>query len=201
MAAEWRGLRPLRAASKVVAAFAFLVYGIGLGALDFGAPGYALVLGLGLSVVGDVCLISARAHIFKLGILAFLLAHIAYMGLFLGLGVAWGWTAMGGVAVGLLALAVGRFLRPFVRQMKAAVYAYIVVISVMVALAIGMGGASDALVHSGLMVSALAFFLSDLCVARERFVYSDRINKLIGLPLYFGAQLGFAWFGVQALSL
>ncbi len=53
--------------------------------------------------------------------------------------------------------------------------------------------------QEGLLFSAVAFFLSDLCVARERFLVSSLWNKAFGLPLYFGAQLGFAWFGVQVL--
>ena len=67
--------------------------------------------------------------------------------------------------------------------------AYIVVITVMVAAAVGTG------VHDPqpwIPFAAVAFFLSDLAVARERFVSSDFVNKLWGLPLYYGAQLVFA---------
>ena len=43
------------------------------------------------------------------------------------------------------------------------------------------------------VVGALGFFLSDLAVARERFVAKGFTNKLWGLPLYYGAQLLLAW--------
>jgi hypothetical protein len=33
------------------------------------------------------------------------------------------------------------------------------------------------------------FWLSDLCVARERFVTQGFVNRAIGLPLYYGAVL------------
>jgi hypothetical protein len=33
------------------------------------------------------------------------------------------------------------------------------------------------------------FYVSDLAVARQRFVAQSWTNKLWGLPLYFGAQL------------
>jgi len=38
----------------------------------------------------------------------------------------------------------------------------------------------------------MLFFASDLCVARQRFVSPGFENKLVGLPLYFIAQLMFA---------
>lgn len=200
MGAEW-GQRPrVRAVSKTVAAVSFLTYGLSLGALDHGGGGVALIVGLGLSVTGDLCLLSRKNQTFKLGILSFLLAHIAYVVVFVTLGIHWMWAVLGGVSVGLLGLGVARFLAPFVQHMKHAVNAYIVVISVMVALAIGMGAYEGSLDRAGLLVSAVAFFLSDLCVARERFVEPSFANKALGLPLYFGAQLGFAWFGCQVLA-
>jgi hypothetical protein len=35
----------------------------------------------------------------------------------------------------------------------------------------------------------VSFYLSDLSVARDRFVVTEFNNKLWGWPLYFGAQL------------
>jgi len=66
------------------------------------------------------------------------------------------------------------------------VRAYMVVITAMVACAIG-----TVVAHGGLaiLVGALAFYLSDLSVARDRFVSPGFDNKLWGWPLYFGAQL------------
>jgi len=38
-------------------------------------------------------------------------------------------------------------------------------------------------------VGAVLFFLSDLLVARDRFVAPGFGNRLLGLPLYYAAQL------------
>jgi hypothetical protein len=38
----------------------------------------------------------------------------------------------------------------------------------------------------------LAFYLSDLAVARDRFVARAFVNRLWGLPLYYAAQILFA---------
>jgi uncharacterized membrane protein YhhN len=47
------------------------------------------------------------------------------------------------------------------------------------------GGTGDVRIGAG----AVAFYLSDLAVARERFVVSSRWNPTWGLPLYYGGQL------------
>jgi uncharacterized membrane protein YhhN len=80
-----------------------------------------------------------------------------------------------------------RWLTPHVPGgMRAAVRAHVVVICTMVACAVGTyvraGGA-------GLLAGALMFFVSDLAVARERFVDHEFVNKTWGLPLYYGGQL------------
>jgi uncharacterized membrane protein YhhN len=74
--------------------------------------------------------------------------------------------------------------------LRVPVRAYVLVISAMVACAAGTFGAAP---EPALLVGALAFFLSDLAVARERFVEKGLANKLWGLPLYYGAQLMLAW--------
>jgi hypothetical protein len=35
---------------------------------------------------------------------------------------------------------------------------------------------------------ALGFYVSDIFVARQRFLKTDFVNRLIGLPLYYGGQ-------------
>jgi hypothetical protein len=37
-------------------------------------------------------------------------------------------------------------------------------------------------------VGALGFYVSDVFVARQRFLKSEIVNRLIGLPLYYGGQ-------------
>jgi uncharacterized membrane protein YhhN len=69
-------------------------------------------------------------------------------------------------------------------KLRGPVMAYIVVITGMVALAAGSRSAWIA-------AAATAFFVSDLSVARDRFVAPGFGNRLWGLPLYYSAQILF----------
>ena len=73
--------------------------------------------------------------------------------------------------------------------MKAPVLAYMGVITAMVAAAWG-AAARD--LSAWLVVAAVAFFLSDLSVARDRFVKKEFANRAWGVPLYYAAQVLFA---------
>jgi uncharacterized membrane protein YhhN len=66
--------------------------------------------------------------------------------------------------------------------MKGPVIAYCVVISAMLWLAVGVG-------RIEVTLGAVLFYLSDLAVARDRFVAPAFVNRLVGLPLYYGAQV------------
>ena len=72
------------------------------------------------------------------------------------------------------------------RDMRLPVRAYIVVISTMLTLAFAAwsAGASHLL-----LLGALSFYVSDLAVARDRFVRTDFFNRLWGLPAYYLGQL------------
>lgn len=181
---------------------AFVVFGVTIGALDAGPAGIAVFVGLVLSAVGDIALIGKERRPFLIGLGAFLLAHVAYIVAFLLLGVAPAAT-LGALAVlAVFGLGIWRWLSDGASLMARPVQAYITIISVMVATAVGAFVASPASqvgVRAGLLGAALLFFLSDLMVARERFVASDLSNRLAGLPLYYLAQLLFAGFIAQTL--
>ena len=70
--------------------------------------------------------------------------------------------------------------------MKVPVLAYVVVITMMVICAAGTVNAPGGAVR---VLGAVAFYLSDLGVARERFVTPGLANRLFGLPLYYGGQV------------
>jgi uncharacterized membrane protein YhhN len=128
---------------------------------------------------------------FAAGLAAFLLGHLAFAVAFAVRGLSPAWLGGGALATAAVALPVARWLLPHVPDaLRLPVRAYVLVISAMVACAAGTFGASH---DQALLVGALAFFLSDLAVARERFVAKDLANKLWGLPLYYGAQLLLAW--------
>jgi len=171
---------------KPAAALTFIVAAWAHGALD-SAWGTVMLAGFVLAAGGDVLLIPKDRRIFLAGLISFLLGHVAYAIAFAvrGLDLAW----VGGASVILVALAVPilRWLWPHVeRPMRGPVAGYVVVITAMVALAAGTYGAHGDL---WILVGAFAFYLSDLAVARERFVSKGFVNRAWGLPLYFGAQL------------
>ena len=99
-----------------------------------------------------------------------------------------------GVAIVVVPIVVVlRWLHPKVKgSMRGAVVAYVFVISAMVCTAAGcvaFGLRDSGGVSPVLGVGALAFWCSDILVARERFVHSAYINRVFGIPLYFFAQL------------
>lgn len=176
----------LRNVAKPIASAGFLGVAFTSGALDT-TYGSWIFLGLLLGAIGDVLLLGASRVAFLSGLVAFLLGHVGYITAFALLGLD-GPTAL---IVGSLALVVGSavyvWLRPHLdRGMEIPVAVYIVVISAMVTLA---AASTVPLV----IVAAVAFYLSDLSVARDRFVDSGFVNRLWGLPLYYGAQLLLAW--------
>ena len=70
--------------------------------------------------------------------------------------------------------------------MRGPVLAYVVVISLMLVAALGSVSQPR---EVQIALGALAFYGSDLAVARDRFVAPGFANKAWGLPLYYGAQL------------
>lgn len=148
-----------------------------------------ILVGLVLCLVGDLFLLSRQRRPFRVGLFSFLLGHLAYAVAFLVRGVDWLWVAAA-VILTTIALPVGRWLLPHVSAgMKPPVLAYIAVISVMVALGAGAFGATHL---PTLLTAPVAFYLSDLAVARDRFVQRSFVNRLWGLPLYYAAQVMFA---------
>jgi len=191
LAAERASWQPGVWIAKPIAAAGFVGAAWANGALE---SGYGLWIGIGLvlSMAGDVLLIpkeSPRAFLFGLG--AFLLAHVAYTIAFAVRGLDPATIAVALVAVLAIGMMALRWLLPYVKpSMRRPVLAYVVVISSMLACAAGTVG------HAGLpaiFAGAFAFYLSDLAVARQRFVRRSFANKAWGLPLYFGAQLVLAW--------
>ena len=86
----------------------------------------------------------------------------------------------------IVAIAILRWLWPHLPDgMRPAVAAYVIAISLMVILA------SGTITGFGpqLAIGAVMFAVSDIFVARERFVTSSVANRLWGLPLYYAAQI------------
>jgi uncharacterized membrane protein YhhN len=179
-----------RALTKLGASTCFVLLAVALGAMQsrYGQ----LVLGaLVLGWVGDALLLSNRAAAFMAGLAAFLLSHGLYAAAF-GSGplstVALVVALLAALAIGALVL---RWLLPHTpAAFKGPVLAYVVVILAMCVTAAGHAAGTGRWI---VLLGALLFAVSDLAVARERFVRSSPTNQLWGWPTYFGAQLLLAW--------
>ncbi len=183
--AELRHNTTLRWIAKPIAAIAFVGAGLANNA-EQSAYGRAVLAALVLSLLGDVLLIPKNRTAFKGGILAFLLAHVAYVVAFFAHGTSLSIAALPLIVLIPAAVLVLKKLYTKVPEsLRIPVLSYIVVISTMVAFAVGTQNPT-------IIAGAIIFYCSDLCVARERFLAPGFVNKLFGLPLYFGAQLIFA---------
>ncbi len=193
--ADVMGKRSEYGVLKVLASTSFLVFVVQFGALD-SVYGRLVLLALVLSWFGDVFLIGT-GRLFLAGLGAFLLAHLAYASAFVVRGVEAAPAVIGAVVMGGVGLSVLRWLHDeeLAGGYRVPVAAYITAIGVMVALAMGTAwpglavGGEPAVVGRAVLLGAGAFAVSDILVARQRFVRQDPWNRLVGLPLYFAAQL------------
>lgn len=186
LVAERLESQPAIAVSKMTASSTFLVAALVFGAMD-SLYGRILLTGLVCSWFGDALLLSSgQSKRFQLGIAAFLFGHLAYAAAFVSIDVAAAGLIGGGLAVGVGGWAVLRWLRPHVpADFQIAIRSYIGVISLMVAFSIGAVAAGGPLL---IAIGAIGFALSDVSVARDRFVSPGFTNAAWGLPLYFGSQ-------------
>ena len=186
LVAEHRGSRRGIRLTKPVASAAFIWAGLVAGALD-SSYGQLVMLGLALCFAGDVLLIpSDRPGVFRAGVFAFLLGHVAYSAAFLTRPLGTPGLLLGGALLAVVVVAVLRWLgRSLPADMVWPVRAYLVVIGVMSTLACGVTAAGG---PAAVATGALAFTASDVSVARDRFVKHDFVNRAWGLPLYYAAQ-------------
>ncbi|NOY55485.1 MAG: lysoplasmalogenase [Actinobacteria bacterium] len=185
-----RGNVTLRNLAKPVASAGFVGVALSAGALDTNV-GTWIFLGLMLGASGDVLLLGASHTAFLVGLGAFLLGHIAYVVAFATLGVDSGVSLIAGSVALVVAALIFVWLRPHLpAAMIGPIIAYIAVISTMLVLAVGAtaSGATPML-----LAGTVAFYLSDLSVARDRFVAPGFVNRVWGLPLYYAGQLLIAW--------
>jgi uncharacterized membrane protein YhhN len=150
-----------------------------------------ILAGLLLCMAGDIFLIFfSSKKLFLAGLVSFLAGHILYTFAFFSLaGPGRGrWIVIASVLT--ISIAVFVWLRPHLGKMLVPVLAYVAIITAMV---IGAAALADtetvhfpgrALAFSG----ALLFYVSDIFVARQRFVTHNFLNRAVGLPLYFVGQ-------------
>jgi uncharacterized membrane protein YhhN len=156
---------------------------------------HLLLAGLICCLIGDVCLALPQQKVFLLGLVSFLVGHIFYALAFFSVTQTTGWTWVGTLGVFLVSGMVYWWLRPHLREMKIPVVIYIIAISIMISGACSLLGDSD-LAQSGRVMGflgAVSFYLSDVFVARDRFLKKEFLNRLIGLPMYYAGQFFLAF--------
>jgi len=172
---------------KLIAASAYLALAWSAGAA--GTPfGQVLLLGMAFCWTGDLLLVSKQSRrLFLLGLTSFLLGHLAYSIAFAARGVSWPVALGAGLGMAVFSFMVLRWLQPHLDSgMRRPVWLYVIAIAMMMALAAGTG-ATDG--NWLIPLGALLFLLSDLAIARDRFIARGFINRAWGLPLYFCGQM------------
>lgn len=181
-----RRLQIAGAIAKTLASIGFLGAAIVAGAFD-SFFGQTLFIALVWSALGDVLLIAQNSRpAFLAGVGAFLMSHIGYVMVFRLRGIDTTAMLIAAIPLTLVGFVIWRWLRPHAKgAMRFAVPIYIAVITLMVACAVGTVAMSWALLP---ILAATLFWLSDITVARQRFVAKSFWNRAIGLPLYYAAQ-------------
>lgn len=173
----------------MAASSAFVILAFVNGAAD-SMYGRLILLALVFSWVGDALLLSLRNAFLLSGIAAFFFAHAAFAAAFATRPLDATWLA---IALAILTLAAAAFLRWLWKYLKPfyriAVPVYLAAITIMTSIAIAMSASSLSPLTA---IGALAFTISDVSVALNRFVERKITNKVWGLPLYYLAQILFA---------
>jgi len=170
---------------KMMASSGFIAVALSVGGLS-SAYGRFVLAALAFSWIGDLLLTYRSRPAFLGGLVTFLLGHVAYSVAFGVLGLNAWFVVAAAVVIVLVGSFVWRWLRPHVGDMTGPVRAYVVVISVMVVLAVGAFGAGATVL---VPLGATLFYVSDIAVARNQFVSPGVVNRVVGLPLYYLAQI------------
>jgi uncharacterized membrane protein YhhN len=149
-----------------------------------------VVVGLFLSLSGDIALMFQSPKAFLLGLGLFLLAHIAYTAVFALLGRFSAWDVISVAILSAVGMGFYILLRPNLGQVQMPVAAYIVVISVMVSRAAATLTSPVFSTRQALMIliGATLFYVSDAILAADRFWRPWKYHH-IGLAFYYGGQV------------
>ncbi len=179
----YRGQSISKTTIKALPTLAFAIAGLA----NFATP--LVVLGLLLSMVGDIALSREGEKNFLAGLIAFAFAHVLYIAHFLSMAsldvLAWG----PAVLLVFLAVSTERWLVPYTGDMAWPVRFYVVLITVMGCVALSLTGRDVA------VAGAFAFVLSDLVLAVRLFRLSDTSNwrvpaEIVLWVLYVVGQAG-----------
>jgi len=170
---------------------------IGIALLSLGEPGRnmtysgGVLIGLGLCFGGDLALMfQDRRKPFMLGLILFLLGHIAYTVAFSMLGSASGWVLLSTLVLLAAGLVFYRLIAANLGSMRIPIILYFLVISLMVIQATSLL-ASPAISDSQaamIIGGAILFYISDVMLAANRFWRPWKYNRT-SLAFYYGGQL------------
>ncbi|MGQ9731726.1 MAG: lysoplasmalogenase [Candidatus Zipacnadales bacterium] len=153
--------------------------------------GKLIIAGMVLCWIGDYM----GPMLFLASVGVFLLAHVCFLAGFIRRGLQWPRLAVSTVVWGLLGVGIGVWLLPHVpRELRGPVIAYMLVISAMVACASALRPVPT---RTLVMVGAMLFYVSDIFVARWRFVDPSGLNAYGCYPLYYTACLLLGLSGVM----
>jgi uncharacterized membrane protein YhhN len=149
-----------------------------------------LLIGLIFCLMGDVCLALPQKKAFMGGLGAFLVGHVFYILSFLSLTSIFHWISTGVLIIFVMSTFIFFWLRPHLRSMFIPVLLYILVITVMAsgAWAVFLKSSHQISGRTLILVGALCFYVSDVLVARNKFIKEEYTNRLLGLPLYYAGQ-------------
>lgn len=185
--ATWEGRKSVRYITKPLTLVLLIGVALALDPFDSDVRAW-MVVGLVLSLAGDVFLLGEGKKWFVGGLVSFLLGHVAYV-----IAMQSQYDSSGLLLVGLAVVVVciataGRIIVTQVRdkglsEMVGPVIGYLVVISAMVVAAFGTGA-------PWAIAGALLFYTSDATLAWNRFVEPRRALHLVVMVTYHLAQAG-----------
>jgi uncharacterized membrane protein YhhN len=150
---------------------------------------WLVVAGLLCSALGDLALIPRDRRAFLAGIVAFMLAHVAYILAFAGQAGPLALSPVLAVVPALAGLALYLHFRPRLGPLRVPVAAYVVVITVMLVSAWAVAATHRDAFGWQVAAGATLFYLSDITVARSRFTPGAGFgSRAVGLPAYYAAQ-------------
>jgi uncharacterized membrane protein YhhN len=201
---HYKQLTKVSAATKMLAS-SLMVYFFYANIPIFSIPrletfSYLIQTALLFSLLGDALLIpKSKSMYFLTGIASFALAHIAFSLAFLELTLDITILAISTVISLFAASYIYSWLMPHLKgHYRLVVPGYLAIILVMVILGSSVGISNQ---NYWLASGSLLFAISDIFVARNRFVQTEFYNRLIGLPLYYAAQIMIAYGSIKALTL
>ena len=184
--ASWCGHKVIAGLSKAAASVSFIVLAV-VNEASSTIYGRYILIALTLSLIGDLCLLSRKSHFLLAGIAAFFFAHVAFIAAFAELDPDRIYFVIALIGTTAAAFFVLKWLWNYLEgPYRVAVPAYLLLMILMASLAL----AANSVPVIG--IAAILFAVSDISVARDRFISRDIVNKAWGLPLYYIAQLLFA---------